>query len=54
MNFMNWQKYHPPAEAEFREPDLAPLGRQIIDCCLDGGSVKDYEALIRAETSICP
>jgi len=40
--------------AEFREPDLAPLGRQIIDCCLDGGTVKEYEALIRAETSILP
>lgn len=40
--------------AEFREPDLAPLGRQIIDCCLDRGSVKDYEALIWAETGIRP
>jgi hypothetical protein len=34
---------------EFREPDLAPLGRQIIDCCLDRGTVDDYRQLIRAE-----
>jgi hypothetical protein len=32
--------------ADFVEPDLDPLGRQIIECCLDGGSVQDYEALI--------
>ncbi len=31
---------------DFLHPDLAPLGRQIIECCLDGGSVADYEALI--------
>ena len=27
-------------------PDLSPLGRQIIECCMDKGSVKDYEQLI--------
>jgi hypothetical protein len=37
--------------AEFCESDLASLSRQIIECCLDGGSLKDYEALIRAEPS---
>ncbi|PKO22986.1 MAG: DUF4914 domain-containing protein [Chloroflexi bacterium HGW-Chloroflexi-1] len=26
--------------------DLTPLGRQIIDCCLDGGKAEDYERLI--------
>lgn len=26
--------------------DLDPLGRQIIECCLDNGSVRDYAALI--------
>lgn len=31
---------------EFNTPDLLPLGRQIIECCLDNGSVADYEALI--------
>lgn len=30
-------------------PDLHPLGRQIIECCLDGGRVEDYEALIPPE-----
>jgi hypothetical protein len=35
--------------ADFNEPDLDPLGRQIIECCLDGGSVHDYEALIPSQ-----
>ena len=34
---------------DFREPDLAPVGRQIIECCLDSGTVEDYRALIHAE-----
>lgn len=34
---------------DFNQPDLTPLGRQIIECCLDGGIVSDYEALIKAE-----
>jgi hypothetical protein len=28
---------------EYLTPDLDPLGRQIIECCLDKGSVTDYE-----------
>lgn len=28
------------------EHDLDPLGRQIIECCFDGGSVADYSSLI--------
>lgn len=32
--------------AEFQDPDLDPLGKRIIQCCLDGGSVEDYERLI--------
>ena len=32
--------------AQYLEPDLAPLGRRIIDCCLQGGSVADYASLI--------
>ncbi|MHB1319883.1 MAG: DUF4914 family protein, partial [Anaerolineae bacterium] len=31
---------------EFDSSTLAPLGREIIECCLDGGSVMDYERLI--------
>jgi hypothetical protein len=30
----------------FLHPDLDPLGKQIITCCLDKGSVKDHEALL--------
>lgn len=33
---------------DFLVDDLNPLGRQIIECCLDGGSLKDYEQLIPA------
>ncbi len=32
--------------AGFLHPDLDPLGRRIIGCCLDGGTVKDYESLL--------
>jgi len=32
--------------ANFDSPDLMPLGRQIIDCCLDNGSVEDYRKLV--------
>jgi hypothetical protein len=30
----------------FLEPDLDPLGREIISCCLSRGSVKDFEKLL--------
>jgi hypothetical protein len=30
----------------FNEDGLSPLGRQIIECCLDGGTVTDYEKLM--------
>ena len=29
-----------------QSPDMMPLGRDIIQCCLDRGSVADYEALL--------
>jgi len=29
-----------------QEHDLLPLGRSIVECCLDGGEVSDYEALL--------
>lgn len=35
--------------AEYLQPDLAPLGRQIIECCLDRGTAADFQALIRGE-----
>lgn len=30
----------------FDAPDLNPLGKQIIDCCMSRGTVADYESLI--------
>jgi len=33
---------------QFMEEDLLPLGRKIIQCCLDDGSVDDYETLLGA------
>jgi hypothetical protein len=35
--------------ADFDLTELAPLGRQIIECCFDRGTVSDYQALIRGE-----
>lgn len=34
---------------EFIEPDLNPLGKNIIQCCLDNGTVADFEKLIPAK-----
>jgi hypothetical protein len=31
------------------EADLHPVARQIVTCCLDGGSTLDYEALIQTK-----
>jgi len=35
--------------AAFLEPDLLPLGRQIIECCLKRGTVEDYQRLVPGE-----
>lgn len=32
--------------AQFDSPDLRPLGREIIKCCVEGGSIADYDALL--------
>ncbi|MBX3176206.1 MAG: DUF4914 family protein [Candidatus Hydrogenedentes bacterium] len=32
--------------SKFVQPDLDPLGREIIDCCMSGGKVEDYKALM--------
>jgi hypothetical protein len=37
---------------QFLVPDLIPLGRDIIQCCLDRGSINDYETLIPHGTLI--
>jgi hypothetical protein len=34
---------------QFLLPDLAPLGREIITCCMDNGSAEDYERLIPSQ-----
>jgi hypothetical protein len=34
---------------EFLAPDLSPLGRQIVECCLDGGALADYETFGRTQ-----
>ncbi|OPZ14875.1 MAG: hypothetical protein BWZ10_01826 [candidate division BRC1 bacterium ADurb.BinA364] len=31
---------------QFLEPDLSSLGREIVQCCLDDGSVEDYERFL--------
>ncbi len=32
----------------FKHPDLDPLGRQIIDCFFDNGTIADYESFIHS------
>jgi hypothetical protein len=32
--------------AQFDSPDLRPLGHEIIQCCVDGGTAADYDALL--------
>jgi hypothetical protein len=39
---------------EYVSPYLSPLGRRIIECCLDGGNVKDYEELIQHQAATLP
>lgn len=34
---------------KFLEPDLDPLGKRIIDCCLSNGTADDYARLIAAK-----
>ena len=31
---------------KFLHPDLDPLGMELISCCLDHGTVRDYEDLL--------
>lgn len=34
---------------KFADPDLSPLGKQIIECCLSNGSAEQYERLLPSE-----
>ncbi len=36
--------------AQFLTPDLMPVGRQIIECCLAGGTLSDYEETLGLTT----
>jgi hypothetical protein len=40
------QFFHQELNGYLKETDLLPLGRKIIECCIQGGTVKDYEGLI--------
>ncbi|MFP4381642.1 MAG: DUF4914 family protein [Candidatus Sumerlaeia bacterium] len=35
---------------QYLSPYLSPLGRRIIECCMDGGKVNDYEEMIQFES----
>ena len=35
--------------SQYLTSDLNPLGRKIIECCLEKGDLKDYEKLIPAK-----
>ncbi len=35
---------------QFLVPDLLPVGRKLIECCLSGGSLSDYEAALDMPT----
>ncbi|MCX7794975.1 MAG: DUF4914 family protein [bacterium] len=37
-------------EVYYKDPDLLPLGKKIIDCCLSGGKVSDYASFIESES----
>ncbi|MDA3900647.1 MAG: DUF4914 family protein [Spirochaetes bacterium] len=37
----------------YNDPDLCTLGKKIIECFMNGGTVNDYDALIEAESVYC-
>ncbi|MCS6971295.1 MAG: DUF4914 family protein [Planctomycetes bacterium] len=41
-----FQQFFAQVLAAYRTAELDPLGQRIIACCLDGGSVSDYESLL--------
>jgi hypothetical protein len=36
--------------SQFLVDDLSPTGRKIIECCLNNGTLEDYEALLPIPT----
>ena len=47
-----FQEFFETQLAKYRMEEMTPLGRQIIECCLDGGSTADYQALIPSQQII--
>jgi hypothetical protein len=35
---------------QFLVPNLLPTGRKIIECCLSGGTLADYEKILGMQT----
>ena len=35
---------------QFLVPDLLPIGRKIIECCLSGATLEDYESVLGMQT----
>ncbi|MGM0568637.1 MAG: DUF4914 family protein [Elusimicrobiota bacterium] len=46
------RKFFHDCITQYLDEDLMPEGKRIIECCLDGGSVKDYCSLIPTEPII--
>ncbi len=44
------QEFFEKELSQFQVPDLLPLGQDIIQCCLDRGSLKQFEALVPTPT----
>ena len=43
-----WKEFFQRYLKDFCQPDLIDLGQKIIQCCMDGGQVEDYETLIHS------
>lgn len=42
-----WTEFVRQEARSFLEPDLLPKGREVIERCLQGGTVGDHDALMR-------
>ncbi len=42
-----FQKFFKRELDKFIHPDIDPLGRDVITCCMDNGSIEDYQKLMR-------
>lgn len=46
-----WQFFHRELEPLANDMDLIPEGREIIDCCLQRGSLSDFESFLSSENT---